>query len=167
MFDIIDSFSTENKFHGGSIGFQTEIRENRTILRAAAQVSVGRMHQRVSISGSEVQSVPDPPNPPIVGVFGDGFFTQPSNIGVYGRDKTAFIPQASLSLGYRLTPNMEMNVGYSLILMRDVALAGDHIDRNLDLTQDNGGVPGTAPLFTFRDTTMFIHGVTVGATFTR
>lgn len=162
-FDVTDSFSATNQFNGGLIGCSTELRQGRVVLRGRAAVSIGNMRQTVTINGSEVITVPAM-NP---AVFDDGLYTQQSNIGVRWRDRTAFLPEAQLQLGYRVTPGIEFNIGYSLLYMTHVALAGDHIDHNLDLSQDNGGPVATQPAFAFRDTSLWMQGATVGVTFSR
>jgi len=163
VIDIVDSFSTENRFHGGSLGMNMAVRHSRLTLRGMAKVSVGNMRQQLAIAGRTVNSTPNPPGAPIVGAFDNGLYAQPSNIGTYARDRTAFIPEASLKLGYMVNRCTEINVGYSMLFLTRVALAGNQIDRVVDIAPQ--AVPAAGPLVNFRDTSLWIQGITCGLSY--
>ncbi len=157
-FDTVDNFSARNDFHGGEIGFISELRHGRWRFRSLGKVSIGNMEQTVTISGRTVTTID-----PNVAVDENGVFAQTSNIGTFKRDETTFIPEAALTLGYQVTPHLEMTVGYSLLYWESVVLSGDSIDRRIDLTQAGGGPAGTLPEFNFNETDFWVQGLTLGA----
>ena len=156
-FDITDSFSTENKFNGGSFGMDLKILQNRFTLRGLAKLSIGSMNQQLTIDGQQIITLP-----PIAGggvsTVNNGVYTQESNIGTMSRDRTTFIPEAALTLGYRVNRCLELNVGYSMLYLTNVALAAEHIDTTVDFNQ-----PSTdGPLATLNDSSLWLQGVTIG-----
>ena len=160
-FDITDSFSAENKFNGGSFGMDLKILQNRFTIRGLAKLSIGTMHQDVTIAGQQIITLP-----PIAGggitTLNNGVYTQPSNIGSMSRDRTTFIPEAALTLGYRVNRCLEINVGYSMLYLTNVALAGDHIDTTVEFGQPPAPNNAAGPLATLNDSSLWLQGVTIG-----
>ncbi len=71
-----------------------------------------------------------------------------------------------LKLGYGLSDNIQMTVGYSFMYWSSVALAGNQIDRSVDIAQALGGAPSNRPAFSFEDSGYWMHGVDLGLTVT-
>jgi Putative beta barrel porin-7 (BBP7) len=71
----------------------------------------------------------------------------------------------SLKLGYGLTPKVRFTVGYDLIYWSRAVRPGGQIDTSINLTQllppaQQTGAPG--PLFAFRESDLWIQGLSVG-----
>lgn len=162
QFDIRDRFVTKNEFNGGQIGFLHEGYRGIWSLKTLAKISVGEMNQRVGISGSTVITQGGIAGPALPG----GFFALPSNIGTYERNHTVVIPELAITLGVQLTPRLKANFGYTGLWLSDVALAGDQVDRRLNLTQAQGGnlVGQPVPGFQFRTTDFWLQGMNFGLT---
>ena len=157
VFDITDSFAAENTFHGGSIGLNLKLCHGRMTVRGMSKLSVGNMHQELAIAGQQVITPPGGGAPAIVN---NGVYAQQSLIGNYSRDTTSFIPEASLQLGYRLTRQFEMNVGYSMLYFTNVALAGGSVEHTVDLNGAGGPTPPS-----FNDSSLWLQGITIGGAF--
>jgi hypothetical protein len=157
---LMDHFDARNNFHGGELGMLGELRHGRWRVRTLGKVSLGNMRQTVTVSGQTTITVPEPNA--AVAVDPNGLFAQASNSGTFSRDETAFIPEASLTLGYLVTNHLELSVGYSFIYWSDVVLAGEQIDRVVDLTAAGGGPVGTRPAMDFRQTDFWVQGVNIG-----
>lgn len=138
--DLQDSFLAKNEFHGGSLGLLARVDNGLWTVKAIAKCAVGNMHQSVDIAGRTVVT----PNAGPVTTTAGGLFTQPTNIGSTSNNEFAFIPEAKLNIGYRMTENWTLGVGYSFIYFSDVMTAGRAIDRNLNLTQVPGPIVGPA-----------------------
>jgi hypothetical protein len=75
-------------------------------------------------------------------------------------------PEAGLDLGYQLTPNLRVQVGYTFLYLSSVARAGDQIDRGIDSVQLTGvPSPFGRPAFRPNRTDFWAQGINVGASF--
>jgi hypothetical protein len=151
-FTMLDSFDAHNEFHGGSLGLIGEIRHGRWTTSGLAKFSVGNMHQSVRIYGDNSFNH--------IG----GLLAQPTNVGEYARDVTAFIPEIGVTAGYDVRNWMRLTVGYNFLWISNVALAGDQIDRSLNIPQDVPAPDPARPDFTFQESEYWLHGLTLGAT---
>ncbi|QDV58692.1 BBP7 family outer membrane beta-barrel protein [Rosistilla oblonga] len=166
IYDFRDAFDAENTFHGGQIGFETQVVKGRFMFSSLTKVHLGNMNQRVRISGnSQYETVGG-------GVLtsGDRGLLVQGNGGVYERDTFTFAPEANVKLGYRVCKCATFNVGYSLMMWSDVALAGNHIDNRIDSTRTEAGLNSptrtNVPNFEFDTDSFFLHGLDLGLTFT-
>ena len=160
VFTSNDLFETENNFHGAHLGMLSSVVHKRITLSTLAKVSFGSMNQAVSIRGFTDQSVNNPAS------FPGGILTQQSNITEFSRNKFAFLPEMKVKMGYSLSDNIQLTTGYSFMYWSSVALAGNQIDRNVNINQALGGAAGTNPGFSFQDSGYWMHGVDLGLTVT-
>ena len=119
VFEYQDRFSTYNRFNGAHLGVLSSVVRNRVSLSTLAKVSFGDMRNSTTIAGSS--TITDPIDPP---VNGDGFFARASNIGTISNNRFAFLPELGIKMGYCFRPNMELSVGYTLLMWSSVALEG-------------------------------------------
>jgi hypothetical protein len=160
---IQDNFNTGNEFHGGQIGLSTTVDWGCWNFNMLGKIGVGNMHQSISIDGATVITPPAG----AIDVRNEGLFVQNSNRGFYTNDRVAYIPEVGLKLGYRIRPNLNLSLGYSFIYISNVVLGGDQVDRQLNLSQSNGG-PATGPnqnrpeFLGFRETDFWAQGLNFG-----
>ena len=162
QFDIFDNFDTETQFHGVDIGFIYEYHRCRWSLDLLGKIAFGNNNQQVSIDGGTTISAGG-----ISDEFTGGLLAQRTNIGNFERDKFAVIPEFGATLGYRLTDNIKLTMGYSLVYWNNVARPGNIIDRtvNPNLLPPEA-VPFSGPLrpaFAFNDTDFWAQGLSWGA----
>ncbi len=161
-FDILDSFSTENDFHGGELGLSAVFERDRWSLDVLTKIALGNMHQNVNIEGANVIAVPN--QTPVVGA--GGFLALDSNMGGYNRNAFALLPELNMNLRYCYSERLSLQVGYSLLWITNVMRSGDQIDTAVNVSQlpDNGnsliGEARPAPLLI--DSTMWVQGVNLG-----
>lgn len=162
IINVLDEFDARNEFHGGAIGVAGEIRRGRWSLNALAKLSVGNMRQSVRINGYQSIEAPGSPSASWPG----GLLAQPTNMGTYDRDITAWIPELNLTAGYDLFRWMRLTIGYNALWMSNVALSGDQIDRGVNTTQFHGNplIGPARPAFALRDTEYWLQGLTLGGT---
>ena len=165
---LTDRFDVRNDFHGGVLGLSGEFHRGCWTLRTLTQVSLGDMRHRVTIDGVAVTTVPPPPAGGTTVTNPGGIFGQRSNIGTRTENQFTYIPELNLTLGYKVTPHVELTAGYNFMYFPHVALAGDHIDTTVDFSQANPANPvGARPLLTaIRDTDFWVQGVSLGANWT-
>ncbi|MFN3191218.1 MAG: BBP7 family outer membrane beta-barrel protein [Aureliella sp.] len=156
VFDTNDLFETSNEFHGAHLGILSNVTRKGLTLSTLAKVSFGNMRQNGSISGFTTESFGGTSTTTAGGVF-----SQPSNIGSFATtDHFAFIPELGVKLGYDVNQNLRATLGYTFMYYSSVALAGDQIDRTVDLT---GGV--ARPAANFIDSSLWTQGLDFGLTY--
>ncbi len=153
-----DLFSTENVFHGGHLGVQSSVVRSRISFSTLLKVAFGNMRQSGAVSG--FSTVTDAQSN--TAVLGAGILTQPSNIGTYSRDTFGFIPELGIKLGVCARENVQLTVGYTMMMWSGVALAGDQIDNAVDPTQLVLINAGTRPTPLFKESTFWMQGVDLG-----
>jgi len=124
-FDVRDSFSTRNEFHGGELGLVWQGYRDRWSFEMMAKVGLGNNRQTVDIQGQTIVTVPG--NDPVT--HSGGLLALDTNIGSYQRDRFVVIPHFGFELGYELNCCSRVFVGYEFLLWTDVVRAGDQIDR--------------------------------------
>jgi hypothetical protein len=156
--ETLDQFGTSNTFHGGHIGFTTDITRGRWTFSTLGKVSIGNMSQETQVAGRTVITPPLNGGPQLTD--NNGILTYGSNDGTLQREVFTFIPEAGAKLRYCLTPKVKFNVGYTFIFFPDVAMAGSLIDPVVD-TRQNEPFPRSR---IGRDT-YYLHGLDLGLSY--
>jgi len=154
-FNVTDDFHATNEFHGGSLGLITEVERGCWNFRAMTKISLGTMSQRVRIGGLTTIT------PPVgaAATSTGGLLALGSNSGSFSRDRTALVPEANFSVGYRFRENMTLSVGYSFTYWNRMVFAGDQIDTTIDPLQVI-----SRPQFLFKETDFWAQGLNLGFT---
>lgn len=158
-----DQFSATNRFYGANFGLKWEWWSGRLFANAVGKVAFGGSHEIVNIRGTTYASGPG---------FGRqfapaGLFAQATNIGRYSRSQFDFVPEIGLNVGYQLTHRMRGFIGYTFMYWTDVVRAGEQIDTGINTTQvpvlAGGALVGPGrPMFAFRDSDFWVHGLNAG-----
>ncbi|MCS7270760.1 MAG: BBP7 family outer membrane beta-barrel protein [Gemmataceae bacterium] len=135
---VRDRFATENRFHGGQIGLTWERRWGRWTVWGRATIAFGITEQELEIYG--IQTRIRPGQAPVS--YPGGLLAAASNLGTFHLDRFSVVPEVTMQVGYRLTPNWQLYVGYNFLYWTNVMRPGDQIDRVVDLTQ----VPNAPPV---------------------
>lgn len=159
---VQDSFKTRNRFHGGQVGYAFGQRMGRFDVDGRVSVALGVNAQEVEINGTQSRTRPGQ----VAERFTGGLLAAGPNIGTFNRDKFSVAPEATLNVGYRVTPNLRTYVGYNFLYWSNVIRPGDQIDRTVDLTFIPNGPPvpfsQNRPLPTFKQSDLWVHGVQFG-----
>ena len=160
--DLNDQFDVENRFHGIDLGITGHSHQGCWSLDFLAKVALGVMEQEVDVTGAQLISVPNLDVTRNVG----GLFSQESNIGQNDESEFAVIPEIDVNLGYAVTSNLDLTIGYTFIYVNSVVRAGSVIDRTVDpgLAVDLDPVNSNRPQLNFDDEGYFIHGLNLGVT---
>src|SRR5439155_10872491 len=99
--------------------------------------------------------------------FTGGLLAVGPNLGRFTRDKFSVVPEASVKLGYWITPTVKASVGYNVLYWSNVIRPGDQIDRVVDLTFVPNGpaVPPSGqarPQPLFKQSDLWAHGFQFG-----
>ncbi len=148
----MDSFQTQNRFYGGQVGFDWEVRRGRWFTDLKAKVALGEMDSTVNINGVQQVNMTNGTTSTAVG----GLLALPGNIGTFTESKVAVVSDMSANLGYHITPRLRATIGYNLLYTSHVLRPGDQIDPGLDVTRiPNFPVPGVAPIGAIRPVPTF------------
>ncbi len=121
---IHDRFRVTNNFYGGQLGARLSATMDRFTTSLTTRLALGATHQAFSISGSHIlpAGVPDDGAP-------GGFYAVLSNLGNSSTCRFAFVPDVNLNVGFALTDNIGISVGYTFLYWSSVGRSGDQIDR--------------------------------------
>ncbi|MBX9625785.1 MAG: BBP7 family outer membrane beta-barrel protein, partial [Gemmataceae bacterium] len=164
LVSVRDEFRTRNRFNGGQVGYAAERNWGRLSADVRVSVALGNTHQELDIAGSQVRQRPGQPPESFVG----GLLATGPNLGRFERDRFSVVPEASLNVGYWLTPRLKGYVGYNFLFWSNVLRPGDQIDTVVDVTlvpNSPVGVPPSGqarPRPTFREDDLIIHGIQFG-----
>ena len=158
-FQINDRFRTMNQFNGFDMGVMYERTRGPWSVDLLAKLALGSTRQRVDINGSTITNNGSAQ----VG----GLLAQESNIGSYSRDRFTILPELGGRLGYQLTHNLKLRLGYTLIFWSNVVRPGDQIDLGVNPNQLPPAIGNNParPEFVFRDTDYWVQGITFGGEF--
>src|SRR4029450_13690718 len=94
-----------------------------------ASGALGVSHQELDIAGSQVRTRPGqaPMN------FTGGLLAVGPNLGSFSRNEFSVAPEATVNVGYAVTPNVRVHVGYNFLFWSNVLRPGEQIDRVGDL----------------------------------
>jgi hypothetical protein len=132
------------------------------------KVALGVTRQEVDIAGATVLF--DPAGSPSA-VEPGGVQALTSNIGNYRQDEFAVVPEVGVNVAAEVMPGLRVWAGYTFLYWSNVVRPGDQIDPALNPglvpTDVTFGTPGgpARPLFSFKDSDFWAHGVNVGAAF--
>jgi hypothetical protein len=160
-----DHFGTRNRFYGPQIGTRIEANYRRLSVAGMAKIAFGGSAQVVDISGQSTLDVPGV----VMRTANGGLLALPSNSGKFEEGDATWIPEFNVNVGYWVTNNIRLSIGYNYLYWRDVLRAPDQINRTINpsevptLPQFSNPPDGApAPLPPFVKTTMWVQGITFG-----
>ena len=163
-----DKFDATNNFFGGQLGLHARGDWGAWFLNGLVKVGMGVMVQSVSIEGTLTTNDFNGFGTPVA-YPGGGYFATPTNIGDRRRSVFAVVPEAGLTLGYRLTPWMSVVAGYTFLYASDVVRAPQQINRVVNYSSgSNAPGPPTGPQepsFRFKSSDFWAQGLNVGLAF--
>ena len=171
IWNTTDSFDARNRFYGLQVGARLAYDQGPWVGTVNAKVALGTMQQRVSVNGYlETNDYTDygPTQ-----IYPGGYFALPTNFGDHSRDTFAVVPEIAFNLGYRITPQATVYLGYSLLYASDVARPGDQINRNINptMTVSWGNDPPVKPVgpaqptFAFNTSDFWAQSLSIGVAY--
>ncbi len=148
--ELRDQFRTNNAFHGAALGVSRMVTSPRWSLQGMFKLGLGNMERTVTISGFQRVNDAVPTT--------NGLLARSTNNGLYQTNTFVVSPEANVTLGYRLTQNLEATVGYNYLGLPKVARAGEQIDTvsNLD------SVNPARPAFSLQESNYSLHSLNYG-----
>ncbi|OWK41888.1 hypothetical protein FRUB_03966 [Fimbriiglobus ruber] len=160
---VQDSFQVHNLFYGGQVGWAANRRFGRFDVDARFSVALGVTHQDLDINGYQQVTRPGQATQN----FNGGLLAVGPNLGSFSQNKFSVAPEATVNVGYMVTPTLRAFVGYNFLYWSNVIRPGDQIDRVIDLSYvPNFGSNITPnqnrPLPLFTQTGLWAQGIQFG-----
>lgn len=155
---IYDEFATSNRFHGGQLGLNANLKRGAVFCEVTGKVALGQTFEVVRIDGATA-----------IGDFvPGGVYTAASNIGRSTRSAFAVAPEGTLKLGVCLSDSGRLFVGYNFLYLSEAVRPGDQIDRTLSpanitaLNPAGALAAGDRPRPLFNTSDFWAQGFTIG-----
>lgn len=132
VFQTRDEFVATNNFFGLQVGVRARADWGPVFLGGLVKVALGAMVQSVDIDGQLLTNDFNDFGAPQT--FTGGYFAQPTNIGNHTRHVFSVVPEAGLTLGYRITPQLSVFSGYTFLYASDVLRAPRQVNRQINPT---------------------------------
>jgi hypothetical protein len=158
-----DRFTAHNTFHGVDIGIGADYRNESLWVGLVAKLGVGNVNRSIGIAGTTDVIVPGAA--PVLS--NGGLLALSSNSGVHTSHDWEVAPEIAVNIGWDITENVRVRVGYSFLYLTDVARAADqislHINSNLfpAPTPAAGATPND-PAFGLRKSDIWMQAINVG-----
>lgn len=137
FFNFSDRFFTSNNFLAAQIGIDGQYRRKKWKLEAEFKGALGAVLEQIKIKGTcrtsngniffKTQGTANE-------ILPGGIFAEPSNDGKHTKSNFAYAFEAHVNSGYKLTRNLEINVGYTFLWLSKVLRPGKQIDRKVNTT---------------------------------
>jgi len=150
LLELRDQFRTVNRFQGAAFGLSRMVYSPRWSLGSMFKLGLGDMQRDVTIAGFQKVGSAAATN--------NGLLARSPASGVYSSNTFVFSPEVNVTLGYRLTQNLEATLGYTYLGLPKVARAGEQIDTVADLDSANA----TRPRFTLQESNFSLHSLNYG-----
>jgi hypothetical protein len=157
-----DNFQTVNQFIGGQVGLRATGRYGCWTIDGTIKAAFGVNLETLTVNGATNQT-----SAAGTTTYAGGIFAQSSNIGTTHQTAYSFVPSANLKIGYDLSPNARVFLGYDMLYWMNVARASNQLDGNINPSQAYGGTLTGAnnPATMFNHSNYFAQGVSAGIMF--
>jgi hypothetical protein len=164
--ETLDRFTAENAFHGLDVGLRAEMGFERLSVGLLAKLAVGDLTREVTIAGATRTTVPGAAAP---AVSTGGMLALASNSGAHYPDDWVVVPELGVTLGYDITTNVRLRLGYSMLYWTNVARSADQVDLTINpaLFPPATTTPttGSRPAFSLTKADVWVQSFNVGFEF--
>ncbi len=159
-----DRFQADNRFSGAALGILASSNRGPMTIDLGMQMALGNNHSQVRVNGSTTTSVPVTSLASEVVTTPGGLLAQRTNIGDFEQDAFAVLPQLHADLGFYVTPELRLMLGYRFLYWSQIARAGEQMDTHLNLSQNTTtGLSGEVrPTVDFKFTDFWAQGINIG-----
>src|SRR5262249_49020147 len=151
LYGVEDNIRVHNAFYGGQLGVRGEADLGRWFVNGRLVGALGADDQLVRTKAERVFHTPAGRETAPTRVF-----VQPSNTGRFQRCPLDAVGELAVNIGWRVTDNIALTVGYTFLLWLDPARATEQVETVLNTRQGQGGpqLPGVS----FKGETFWAQG---------
>lgn len=157
------AFRARNDFNGLDLGLRAEHSWNNVTLNLLGRFSVGHLRREVNIQGRQTTTVGGVPSTAVGGVY-----ALESNIGTHRDDDFVVWPELGGMLNWQVRSNVRVHLGYTAIMLNQIARASDQIDFTVNPELFPPASPVADPLrprFNRDLTDVWVHTLNLGVDF--
>ncbi|MGL4550401.1 MAG: BBP7 family outer membrane beta-barrel protein [Gemmataceae bacterium] len=164
--DTRDDVSAQNEFHGAEVGVRAKFLWDDFALSLLAKVAGGNLRREVKVSGAQTITVPGlaPVTSPA------GFYALSSNSGTFLSNDFTAVPEFGATLSWRVSPMLNLRVGYTMTQLGRAASAAQQIDSIINPAllppAARDPVVGDRPRFVLIKEDIWVQTLNLGAEFT-
>ncbi len=153
-----DRFSTSNRFNGFVVGVDRSHNVGCWRFVYTGKVALGGNRSRVDISGQTTTTVPNAGSTTFTG----NLLAQSTNIGRFEKDQFMAIPELTLRLERRMSPQIQLHTAYNLMYWTAVTRVDDVLVRRASQFPPEAISGSREPAFRWNDSGLLMHGLQVG-----
>jgi hypothetical protein len=156
-----DRFTTRNAFYGADLGVRAECFFDRLSVDFIGKLAVGNLRRSVGISGATQITAPGGTPEELAG----GLLALASNSGTFKSNEWVVAPEFGIAAGWNFTPNVQLRLGYTFLLLSDVARAGDQVDQLVNpnlIPPAQAGASTSHPAFQLKTTDIWVQTLSLG-----
>jgi hypothetical protein len=159
-----DEFRTRNNFYGGQVGFHSRFYGPVWSIDFINKFAMGGVNQEVQAIGSNTII-----NSTGASVESGGLYARGANLGTFERTRFAVTNETEMMVGYAVSQNVRLHIGYRGLWTSSVVRATEAIDSTVNDSQvrfiaQQAQSNLNRPAFAWRASDLYIHGITFGAT---
>ncbi|MFL5340542.1 MAG: BBP7 family outer membrane beta-barrel protein [Gemmataceae bacterium] len=128
-----DRFDTTNRFYGWELGVNYELVYGRWVANLDLHSAIGSMRESVDYGGFS-QATTGPAAARVTQQVPGGVLAAISTLGRRTTDNFAWVPELRAELGYRLTRNIRVSMGYTFLYASNTVRPGNQIDTMVNPT---------------------------------
>jgi hypothetical protein len=159
-----DQIRTFNEFYGAQVGFRGDACWGKWTLGVMGKAAAGIVRQKVELLGESTLT-----GAGVASTQPGGILNGQADLCKVRKDRFAILPEGNVNLGYNVTSNFRINVGYNfLYINRVVRPHSITTPQNLNLNQVptsptfGTAAPGAPQRDLFNDTDFYLHGFNFG-----
>jgi hypothetical protein len=128
---VVDRFDTRNHFYAGEVGGRAGFTRGNLVVDLTGKLALGVNDETILVDGRSTLAgaTPVPVTAP------GGLLAASSNVGKTDRNEFAVVPEASVRVGYRVSDQVSLHAGYSVLYLSRAVRPGDQIDPVVSSTQ--------------------------------
>jgi hypothetical protein len=125
---ITDRFHAHNRFYGPQLGARLLWEVGPFMVTLLGKVAVGVSQELVIVEGASTLARSDSTLASAAG----GVYAQASNMGRYFENEFAMVPEGRIDIGYNLSQNIQIHIGYTFLYWSNVVRPGDVVDPTIN-----------------------------------
>lgn len=159
VFAVRDVLRGRTDFNGVQVGLSGRVQQGSVTFLGRLSCAVGCSSTDIRLDGDSVVQRNGVPT-----YQRGGFLAAQSSLGTFGAEHIAILPELSLGMGWQVTSNVRLSVGYNLLYLSEASHAGDGMDLMVNTSQlTSGTLVGTSrPRGVEKLTDVWAQGLTFG-----
>ena len=160
-YSSVDNTRVYNYFYGGQVGLDMNYQIGSFFVYTRGTIAAGNNHQIADVNSLGTTTTATGTTTT------GGLLATPADNGRHTRDELAYIPAVEVKVGYQFTDWLRGSVGYGGVYLGNFARAADSttlntFNGNANINSNVTPLTVAQPNFRFRDSSIYVQGITFG-----